>query len=332
LALVGVSVFGVPSSARADAEEDKAAARSAAMSGIQAYEAGRFQEALDLCTRAEAILHAPPHLLYIARAQVKLGQLVRAHETYIKIGREQLAPDAPRAFKDAQAAAQTEEAALAPRVPTLKISVDPPSSNPIVILDGAPVAPALIGLQRPIDPGEHRIEAKSGASRAEPVTITVAESEAREVTLHVTGGALAGAAGAPSTEGGATGPASEAPPASDSASSMRLGAWIGIGVGAAGVVVGTIFLVKNHSNRDDANALCPNGRCPKSQQDQINSLDDSASSAATLSLVAYGVGIVGLGAGAVLLYLSGQSQSKPAASAKIVPWIGPRSAGATVTF
>jgi hypothetical protein len=329
-ALLGAGVL-LPMPARAqNSDEDRAAARAAATSGIEAYEGGRFQEALDLCMRAEAILHAPVHVLYIARAQVKLGQLVKAHETYIKMLREQLAPDAPHAFVEAQAAAQREEAALGPRVPTLKVSIDGPREGVTVLLDGAPLSAALIGLQRPIDPGQHKVEAKSSGSHAEPIAIAIAESESRDVTLHVTPGA-----GPPEPAVGGPTRDTTTPPAAGGGSSLRTGGWISIGVGAAGVLVGTIFLFKNRSNRDDANALCPNGQCPASKRDQITSLDDSASTASTLAWVGYGVGVVGLGVGAVLLYMSGQQQSAPAtagAAARVVPWIGPRSAGATVTF
>jgi hypothetical protein len=37
---------------------------------------GTLPDALDLFSRAESIIHAPPHLLYIARAHDKLGKLV----------------------------------------------------------------------------------------------------------------------------------------------------------------------------------------------------------------------------------------------------------------
>src|SRR5579883_2443273 len=50
--------------------------------------------------RAEALVHAPTHLLYIARTEAKLGQLVEASETYARIQHEALAPDAPKAFVD----------------------------------------------------------------------------------------------------------------------------------------------------------------------------------------------------------------------------------------
>ena len=86
------------------------AARDLAKKGAEAFVAGNHAEALDFMTRAEALVHAPPHLLYIARAQAALGKLVAARETYLKVTREELPASAPRAFKDAQSQAKARHA------------------------------------------------------------------------------------------------------------------------------------------------------------------------------------------------------------------------------
>ncbi|HEX9621815.1 MAG TPA: tetratricopeptide repeat protein, partial [Polyangiaceae bacterium] len=85
-----------------------AGARAAATEGAKAFQEGRWQDAVDLFTRAESLVHAPPHLLFLARAQVKLGRLVAARELYNKILREPLAGDAPPAFLTAREAAEAE--------------------------------------------------------------------------------------------------------------------------------------------------------------------------------------------------------------------------------
>src|SRR3954451_11899470 len=97
LALVGQG--GV---AQAGEDEDRAGARAAATEGAKAMEEGRYEQAIDLFTRAESLVHAPPHLVYMARSYVKLGKLVRASETYLKVTRETLPSNAPKAFTDAQ--------------------------------------------------------------------------------------------------------------------------------------------------------------------------------------------------------------------------------------
>src|SRR5262245_168260 len=89
--------------AAAQTDEQRAAARAVATEGAAAFNQGRFKDAVDLFTRAEALVHAPPHLLFLARAHAKLGQFVKAREAYMKILKEQLTANAPPAFRNAQA-------------------------------------------------------------------------------------------------------------------------------------------------------------------------------------------------------------------------------------
>ncbi len=57
---------------------DREAARTIAGKGYESFEAGDWRKAMDLFQEAEARFHAPPHLLYIARAQAKLELLLEA--------------------------------------------------------------------------------------------------------------------------------------------------------------------------------------------------------------------------------------------------------------
>src|SRR4051812_5156740 len=72
-----------PGVAGAQTDHDRAAARSAAEAGADAFEQGHFERSLEFFGRAEQLVHAPPHLLYMARSFVKLGRLVDARETYL---------------------------------------------------------------------------------------------------------------------------------------------------------------------------------------------------------------------------------------------------------
>jgi hypothetical protein len=321
--------MSVMSRASAQTDEARAAARVAATQGLHALQEGRYKDALDLCTRAEALMHAPTHLLLIARAQTKLGHLVEAQEAYIKIIREHLAPNAPRAFVEAQATASDEQAALAPRVPTLKVDVEGPRANDVQItLDGTPLPSALIGMASPVNPGSHTLAVASGPATAEPVTVTVAEGAKQNVTLTLKPTEVAETP-APPTAAPSPEAAPEPPPPSHSG--LAVAGWVGVGVGVVGLAVGTVFVMKNHSDRGDASALCGSMGCPESKRSQISSFDSDANSAATLSWISYGVGAAGLVTGAVLLLVS---HGKPAApqSGQVIPWLSGRAMGVRVTF
>ncbi|MGC4067648.1 MAG: hypothetical protein QM784_23970 [Polyangiaceae bacterium] len=124
LILGAACILLAPSLSVAQTETERAGARAAAEAGLAAYNGGRYAEAYDLLSRAETLVHALPHQLYMARASEKQGQLVRAREIYLKITREQLVAGAPRAFIDAQQAAQQELQAIDARLPYLTISLE----------------------------------------------------------------------------------------------------------------------------------------------------------------------------------------------------------------
>jgi hypothetical protein len=122
---VALSVcLGVALPARAQTDEQRAAARSLATNGATAFNEGRYGDAIDMFRRAEALVHAPPHLLYLARSEAKLGRLVASRESYLKIVKETLPAGAPQAFRDAQVAADQELRQVEPRIANLQISVE----------------------------------------------------------------------------------------------------------------------------------------------------------------------------------------------------------------
>jgi hypothetical protein len=321
---VGVLPGGV---ALAQTDEQRSAARAAATEGLQALSDGRYKDALDLCTRAESLMHAPTHLLLIARAQTKLGHLVEAQEAYIRVTRDTLAPDAPHAFVDAQHTAAEEQAELAPRVPSLKVDIEGATAQQAkVTLDGNPLAPALVGLAMPINPGSYTLAATGPGTEASPVTVTVAEGAKQTVLLSLK---------APAPLVAEVAPEGVDAPGAHGHGGVKAAGWVSLAVGVAGLAAGTVFLVLNHSEQSDADGLCSKNECPLSKQGTINSDENSAKSDATLTWVGYGVGAVGVLLGGALLWAgmrsSGSTSDQPTTTA-VVPVIGPRSAGLRVAF
>lgn len=307
-----------------DDEQVRAGARATATEGAKAMQEGRWADAVALFKRAESLVHAPPHLLYMARAYVKLGKLVEAGEAYRAITKETLAPNAPRAFVEAREAANTEASALTPRIPSLTIALEGSAPEAVVTMDGVEVPRALVGVAHPVNPGSHVLAVKAPGHRADPVNVEVREASTAKATLVLV--AVAGAAPAPVT--------AEPPPVAPSGTSgLRTAGWISLGVGAVGVGVGTAFMLVNRGKRSDAEGLCPGAVCAASNRDAIRELDASAGDAATLSWVGYGVGVAGLAAGATLLLL-GRGSAEPASprAARVTPWVGLGSAGVGGVF
>jgi hypothetical protein len=183
-AFIACAAMSLPAVGQTDA--DRAGARAAASEGLKAFDAGRWAEALDLFGRAESLVHAPPHLLYIARAHQQLGHLVEAHEVYMRIKNENLSPDKPQAFQDAHANAVAELAVLEPTIPNVKIVVGgAPQGSVSVLVDGSPMNSALIGIAHPIDPGPHTFQATATGLASSPVSVTVQKAGNVTVTLDL---------------------------------------------------------------------------------------------------------------------------------------------------
>jgi hypothetical protein len=344
----GVTLLGLslclPHPAFAQVDEQRAAARSLATDGAKAFNEGRWQDAVDLFTRAESLLHAPPHLLFLARAQERLGHLIRAREAYLRITKETLTASSPQAFRDAQASAEQELKAIEPRICNLTISVEGAdgAADLSVMVDGAPLPPALIGVPRPTDPGEHRIEAVAAGFRGEPTTLRLLDGERKQVVLRLEPDPSAAAAtpvaltelpadrAATSTDAGVE--------TSSDGSGMRIGSYVAFGVGVLGLGMGTYFLIDSRGKRADADTKeseCKaSGPCLAGDPlaEETASLDDDARSALKLSIVGFAVGGVGIATGTALFLLAGPSESGQASGFSIRPVLGLGTAGVVGKF
>ncbi|MCA9630017.1 MAG: hypothetical protein KC766_20240, partial [Myxococcales bacterium] len=181
----------------AQTADETAGARSLAEQGFKAYKAENWQEALDRFERAESLLHAPPHLLYAARASAKLGGYVKARELYNKILRETLPKNAPGAFKQAQKDAATELPEVEKKIAYLTISVSGPKAGEAdVKLDGAEVPKALIGVERPVDPGTRKVSVSAPGFVAQDKEVSLAEAAHESISIELVADPNAVAAGA----------------------------------------------------------------------------------------------------------------------------------------
>lgn len=310
----------------AQSDDARAAARSTATEGLRAFQEERWADAATLFNHAEALLHAPTHLLYYARASVKLGKLVQANEAYLKILRETLPPNAPRAFVDAQAAATAEQPKVEQSLPHLTITVEGQNAKDAqVTVNGAEIPQALIGISAPHDPGDLTIEAIAPGWRSQKATLTLKEGARENVTLKLT---IQDATAMPKI-------ASTARPAK---SGLRAVGWISVIIGAGALGVGTYFMIDNRNNRDAANALCnlPNGVCPSSQRATIEAYDSAANTSAIVSWITYSAGAAFAGAGVIMLIASLRGGSEAPAPAKsglaVHPWFGFGSVGLSGSF
>lgn len=314
--------------------DDKAAARSAAELGNTAFKEGRFAAALDLFKRAEAVVHAPTHLLMMARSNVALGHFLAAEVEYREITRDPLAKAGPAPFLAAEQAAENELIDLEVRVPTVDVRVTPAGAQGLSItIDDKPFATALVGIARPIDPGKHTFVAIAEGFGFQKSVVSFAERDHAKVELALQPDASAPAAG---DDPGAAAGASDRPPA---ARSLKPFAFAAIGLGVVGLGVGAAFSIMASSKRGDADALYATcSPCSPNSQlahdiEAADSAADTRRAIAAASLI--GGGVFAAGGIAYLIFAPAQrpaASRAPGARLRVQPMIGVRSLGVTGAF
>jgi len=309
--------------ARADVSDaDRATARALARQGQAALEKHDFAVAADLFSRAGSLVHAPTLMLGEARALLAMNRLVNAHELFARILREGAPAGSPPPFAKAVAAARVEMEAMEPRIPTVVITVKGPSV-PDVTVDGVPVPPAALGVSRPVDPGTHLVKGEGVGFAPGEATFLVAEGKSAEVTLDLVPIASApnhpvGPASAGTTTDATTRPS---PPSN----MRRVLGYSGIGVGAAGIILGGVTGAMAVSKHSTLANLCPDGHCV----DEAGAIADYHT-VATLSTVGFIAGGALAATGVVLVVTA--PGKKPSGDATLLPLIGPGFVGVEGRF
>ena len=330
-------------------DQTRAAARSIGEEGLSLYDQGKYVDALDRFERADDLIKAPTLALMAARSLEKLGRLVEASDRYEQVVSRKVDAGATEAFKQAQAAASKEREALVPRIPSVDVSVAGPGAEQVtaLMLDGRRVPPEKTGSARPIsakipvDPGDHRLEAKADTGEAFE-RFSVAEGASERVVLTLTGSPnkllLPSGKAAAEKDGdkGAAASGSSAPPTERRGKTQATLGWVSLGVGAAGVAVGAItggIAAGKHAGFTDPPCNSTLKTCPAEFADDI----DTYNTLRPIASVGFIVGGVGLATGAVLLLTlprggARYSTSTEASRVTVTPWIGPASAGVRGSF
>ena len=172
------------STSYAQSAADKATARELAAEGIKNLQAGDAESAVRNLEKAQALYDAPIHLLYLARAHARLGNLVEAAEAYRTLSRTELKSDAPAVFKQAQTDGRSELEELEPRIAKLTIYVEPEASDLEVTINEKPLNVAALSVPRAANPGKHRVKVRAPGYLDAEAEIEL--SEGGEESLRIT--------------------------------------------------------------------------------------------------------------------------------------------------
>jgi hypothetical protein len=264
---------------------------------------------------------SPSTLLNLASCYERLGKTASAWATY----REAASSANALSRETLMAVASRHAAAIEPDLARLVITASVPVEGLEIRREGQVVGRGEWDVAMPVDPGPITVEASAPKKKRWSASIEVTQP-GKTVTLSV-----------PALEDGPP----EPPPTTTTSAEMsgpaapydsgalvphratwqKPAALVSGGVGVAGLVVGTVFVLSAKSKYDDSLAKCPSSKDLCTPEGV--SLRNDARSAGTTATVAYAAGGVALVAGAVLWFTAPKSEkSRTSAELHLSPSLG----------
>lgn len=282
---------------------DPAAARELLKRGYLLAQDGKcdlavahFEESLRLDPKAVTLINYADCEEKLGRLSSALGHWVDARGRAKVEGKSDIAEEAER-----------RAALLEPRLARLTVVLPTDAPKDVTVTrDGIPLGSVSLGIETPIDPGAHTLVVKA-PGRAELTTqLRLGEGEKKRVELVVGAKAATG-----TTATTASAPDDRTPAATERKTSPLV--WVGFGVGAAGLAVGTITGLMALSRASEAERTCPGGACPDAAAlDRV----DQGRTLGTVSTIGFVAGGAGVALGAAMLAFGGTSTRAGASTAR----------------
>jgi hypothetical protein len=305
-ACTAAALFGLPAAVAhaqghpAPSLSDRETARNLMDEGDKKRDSGDTKGALAAYEKADAIMKVPTTGIEVARTQIALGKLLEARETLNRVSKFPAKAGEPAPFRDARKQADTLNADLANRIPS--VVVVPANTEPgqpsTINIDGEDIPAAVASVPRKINPGTHVATVKSGKLEKK-VEFVVAEKENKTVDVDF-------------KDQVAAPPPSPAPPPPKAAetgpSTGKMLMFGGFGLAALGAGVGAVTGLMSISKTGSIKDHCKEDKGTSDQADAI----DSAKLLGNVSTIAFIAGGVGAGVGVVgLLLMNKESTEKP---------------------
>ncbi|HNS96788.1 MAG TPA: hypothetical protein PLJ27_23965 [Polyangiaceae bacterium] len=266
----------------------------------QSFDKQQYDAALTGFLASYDVVASPNSLLMAARALVALDRLEEAFATYqevIEVAKEAAAKD--KKYAPSLESAEKEFEELRPRIALVTFDIVGATSDTELFINDQPMARDRWDKQIPVRAGVVSITAKSPGKPDFQQDLTLSGgASSQRIDLQAF---WAPPPPPPSTD------------IDDESSAhgnvdllgldKRTWAYIAGGVGAAGVVTFGVFGALNQSKYNNLQDDCPNGRCPSDRSDDIN----AGRRYQTIANVGLVVGVVGLGTGTALYFLSKDS-------------------------
>jgi len=293
--------------------EDVAAAKALFQEGLEHMQAGAFEKGCPALRESYRLDARIGTLFTLAECEAKWGRVATALAHYSNFLTQVEAMPSGQRLKQSEREkiAREQRDKLTPQVPelTLVLPKDAPA-NTVVKRGNDVLRRPSLGVALPTDPGEYVLTTQVPGGKLVEKKLKLAKGEKKTVTLEVAlpepgaeVGAGAGAgngSGQPGGSGGGPGPDGATP--EEGGGGRRVAAYIAGGVGiaglAAGGILGGLTLAKKNELASKEGCSFATKTCTDTAV--LNELNE-ARTLGWISTAGFGVGIVGLGVGAVLL-------------------------------
>jgi|GEM_PF-2005449 len=193
LALVG---FPATTFAQEHPARDPVGAEELFRQGVVAKNRGDWQTACDKFKKSFDLEPAVSTQYKLASCHEHAGRLASAwygYQSALKMNRHTPSHKRQRELDTSIRAALAE---LEPRIPRLRIRVEPTAEGLELMRDGDSLAPAsVLGEPLPVDPGEHTVAARAPGFTEQEVRVTVTEGRTFDVVLELVAAASSHAVG-----------------------------------------------------------------------------------------------------------------------------------------
>ncbi len=285
---------------------DPAAAEALFTEGRKAFEAGDYAIACARFAESQRLDPAVGTLINLAACNEKLGKLAEAWETWQRALRALPQGDERRWGVKQRADAIDKKL---PRL-TIRLSPNAPPGTKVV-RDGVTLGSASYGVELPVDPGDHDVTVVAPGRKDKSYKTTLAEGahESLDVEPGEETNEPAPVAPPPKPKPKPA-PAPKPNPVVSSGSNRTLG-WVLVGVGGAGLALGSasgyLALTKKNAMDDDCETLKGRRVCGPDGLDAA----DSGKTWATVSTIAFAAGAAAMGVGAYVLVTSAPEADTP---------------------
>jgi hypothetical protein len=322
---IGLLLMPLARSASADAS-DPAFAQSLFNEGRRLMTEGKVAEACPKFAESQRLDPGGGTVLNLALCHEKEGRTASAWSEF----NEALSLAIRDRRPERETLSRQHIADLEPKLSRLTVNVASRADKLEIKLDGVVLREAAWGSANPVDPGSHVVTANGPAKKPFNATVVLGAAEAKAVVVPALEDdpQAATVADANRVTPGLEPNGEPVAPTTTSSSGKTIG-YLLIAGGVTGLGVGTIFGLQAVSKHRASTRECPGGSCTANGV----SLNDQAMTAAWVSNIGLGIGIVSAGIGTYLVLTSHApaADKRSARRLSVVPAGGPTSGGAMLS-